>query len=66
MDGAELLGRTIQVSLAQANQLHKLTGSNNSSEAIWKSDEWFQQYAGGNNEANEQKDMDVDTLTKSI
>ena len=64
MDGAELLSRSIQVSMAQANQIHKLTSSsaianasggnggnsrtgNNATEAIWKSDEWFQQYAGG-------------------
>ena len=36
LDGAELLGKTIRVSLAQANQVRKLN------EAIWKSDEWFQ------------------------
>ena len=45
LDGAEFLGKVVRVSLAQANQLHKLTSSSSSnrSEAVWKSDEWFQQ-----------------------
>ena len=44
LDCAEFLGKVVRVSLAQANQLHKLTSSSsNRSEAVWKSDEWFQQ-----------------------
>lgn len=45
MDGSELMGKTIRVSLAQANQANKLSSANN--EAIWKSDEWYQKYAAG-------------------
>ena len=36
-NGASLLGRTIHVSMAQANQVNKLT------EPVWNSDEWYQQ-----------------------
>ncbi|KAL7563408.1 hypothetical protein ACA910_016505 [Epithemia clementina (nom. ined.)] len=45
MDGAELLSRTIRVSLAQPNQLNKLhqTSRTANNTAIWSSDEWFQQ-----------------------
>ncbi|CAB9496981.1 trans isomerase E [Seminavis robusta] len=35
-NGANLMGRTLQVSMAQANQANKLT------EPVWNSDEWFQ------------------------
>lgn len=35
-NGATLLGRTIQVKMAQANQAKKL------SEPVWNSDDWFQ------------------------
>jgi RNA recognition motif-containing protein len=35
-NGGTLLGRTLQVSMAQANQANKLT------EPVWNSDEWFQ------------------------
>jgi RNA recognition motif-containing protein len=61
LDGSEMLGRTIRVSLAQANQVKKLLASQMSEgtadelsqtkqplsshhEAVWKSDEWFQQH----------------------
>lgn len=44
MDGADLLGRTITVNMAQANQFSKLSTTQR---AIWSSDEWFQQHAGG-------------------
>lgn len=53
LDGSELLGRTIQVSLAQPNQINKLSGggasasSSSFNEPIWKSDEWFQQLVSG-------------------
>lgn len=50
-NGANLLGRTLQVSMAQANQANKLT------EPVWNSDEWFQKNqqpeqegASGNND----------------
>lgn len=64
VDGSEMNGRTIRVSLAQANQLNKLEQSSsgvgggyggNSSfykEAIWKSDEWFQQQANNHDNNN--------------
>jgi len=45
MDGAELAGRYIRVTAAQANQMHKLSLGNN--EAIWNSDEWYRKQAGG-------------------
>ena len=50
LDGSELLGQTISVSVAQPNQIHRLTSSNNNNnnnEAIWTSDEWFQQQING-------------------
>jgi peptidyl-prolyl isomerase E (cyclophilin E) len=73
MDGAELLGRTISVSLAQPNQVHKLTsgsgGTGSKQEAIWKSDEWFQQQMGQPDEkavAEQQaKEADVRTLQET-
>ena len=50
MDGAELCGKTLSVSLAQANQLR---GNNNNSRhtAVWNSDEWFQQQQQQNESA---------------
>ncbi len=44
MDGADLMGRTIRVSMAQMNQLNKLSTTQ---QAIWSSDEWFQQHVVG-------------------
>lgn len=35
-NGANLMGRTLTVSMAQANQANKLT------EPVWNSDEWYQ------------------------
>ena len=64
MDGAELRGRTIRASLAQPNQVHKFSSS--TSEAIWKSDEWFQTHVGGQDEAakklEREQAQDVKTL----
>ena len=40
LNGAELLGRTLKVSLAQPNQ-HRL----GSDKAVWTSDEWFKEQA---------------------
>jgi peptidyl-prolyl isomerase E (cyclophilin E) len=51
MDGAELMGRTLRVSMAQANQLNKLSTTQ---QAIWSSDEWFQQHVVGQLNPEEQ------------
>jgi peptidyl-prolyl isomerase E (cyclophilin E) len=63
LDGSQLLGRFIKVSLAQANQVNKLSSS---SDPIWKSDEWFQQNTGvpqASDVAEQQaKELDVKTL----
>lgn len=55
MDGADLMGRTISVDMAQANQMSKL--SNTRSQAIWSSDEWFQQHASGQMTAEEKEKL---------
>lgn len=49
MDGAELMGKTLSVSLAQANQLKSAAMSHKSKQqqAVWSTDEWFQKYAVG-------------------
>ena len=60
MDGADLLGSTIRVSIAQPNQLHKLSANNAAGsegrgsgsvnplhQAVWSNDEWFQQNVAG-------------------
>jgi RNA recognition motif-containing protein len=44
-NGASLLGRTLQVSMAQANQANKLT------EPVWNSDEWYQRQQQTDDEA---------------
>jgi RNA recognition motif-containing protein len=69
MDGGELLGRTIKVSLAQANQVNKFTASS-SNEAIWKSDDWFQTHAGGGQDEasrklEQERVQDVQTLQEN-
>ena len=56
MDGADLLGYTLKVSLAQQNQLNKLSGSQKSG-AIWNNDEWFQKHVGGQPSAEEQEEI---------
>lgn len=53
MDGALFIDNTITAGMAQPNQLHKLLSRNQADEAIWKSDEWFQQQIG-----NDQKEME--------
>lgn len=55
MDGSDLMGRTIKVSLAQQNQLSKLSSQSAKGQAIWSSDEWFQQHVVGNDEDAKQK-----------
>ena len=62
MDGAELLGRTLKVNVAQANQVTKLTQKSN--EAIWTSDEWFQQQNAGNVQQETNHQADAQTLTE--
>ena len=51
LDGSELIGQAISVSVAQPNQIHRLTsgssGNNHGNEAIWTSDEWFQNQING-------------------
>ena len=54
MDGADLMGRTIRVSMAQMNQLNKLSTTQ---QAIWSSDEWFQQYVVGQATPEEQESL---------
>lgn len=49
MDGAELMGRFLSVSLAQANQMKGLKRN----EAIWTTDEWFQEQLGKESEAEQ-------------
>ena len=48
--GANLMGRTLQVSMAQANQANKLT------EPVWNSDEWYQQQQKTADEATAEKE----------
>lgn len=51
------MGRTIKVSLAQQNQLQKLSSSSHNSapKAIWNSDDWFQQHVAGNSPEEQEK-----------
>jgi peptidyl-prolyl isomerase E (cyclophilin E) len=66
MDGSELLGRTLKVSLAQPNQASKYASGSSMNEPIWKSDEWFQKNVSGQNkeaiEEQRRKEQDVKTL----
>mmetsp|Transcript_28029 Transcript_28029/g.65799 ORF Transcript_28029/g.65799 Transcript_28029/m.65799 type:complete len:150 (+) Transcript_28029:606-1055(+) len=57
MDMSDLCGRTIRVSLAQQNQLNKLMSSQGGAtgQAIWSSDEWFQEHIVGGTEEERQK-----------
>ena len=78
MDGADLAGRTIAVSVAQPNQVNKLSSSSSgggggataASDAVWNSDEWFQrQMMAGNpskqsaEELAKQRDREKDAKT---
>mmetsp|Transcript_19174 Transcript_19174/g.54436 ORF Transcript_19174/g.54436 Transcript_19174/m.54436 type:complete len:164 (+) Transcript_19174:115-606(+) len=67
MDGFELNGSTLRVSVAQVNQIHKLMGGSGKNGAIWDNDEWFQQNvaAGGDGSGGadaETKENDEDVL----
>jgi RNA recognition motif-containing protein len=46
LDGAELLGQTLSVSVAQPNQVSRLTSSAEATEAVWNQEEWFQKQVG--------------------
>ena len=62
LDGSELMGRTMRVSLAQPNQANKLSKKE---DAIWTSDEWFQQQVGNDKESQAEersREQDVKTL----
>lgn len=54
MDGADIAGRTVTVSVAQPNQINKLASSE--AEAVWKSDEWFQKQVGNDPKARQQQE----------
>lgn len=60
MDGATFLQHTLSCSTAQPNQLHKLT-----EEAVWKSDEWFQQQTNNNQKAEQQLEIDAQALKET-
>ena len=54
MEGSELNGKTINVSLAQpSQQMGNNPSGNTNNAAIWSTDEWFQQHSGM--ESDEQK-----------
>mmetsp|Transcript_22082 Transcript_22082/g.46503 ORF Transcript_22082/g.46503 Transcript_22082/m.46503 type:complete len:149 (-) Transcript_22082:165-611(-) len=55
MDMSDLCGRTIKVSLAQQNQLSKLSAQSGKGQAIWSSDQWFQEHVVGDTEEDRQK-----------
>lgn len=65
MDGADLMGRTLHVSLAQPNQM-----SLSSHQAVWSTDEWFQQQAGLESKVDREKreasQHDLSALKKQI
>lgn len=65
MDGAELSGRVIAVSVAQPNQMNRLSSRDpKADEAVWKSDEWFQKQKGQDKEEiGKKRDMDTDAKT---
>jgi len=70
MDGAEILGRVVRVSLANPNQVNKLLSSGGAassggtsstaskSEAIWKSDEWFQKHVVGAGQMEDEQERE--------
>lgn len=53
LDGADMSGRTVTVSVAQPNQINKLSSTDG--EAVWKSDEWFQKQVGNDPKTLEQQ-----------
>lgn len=67
MDGADLMGKTLKVSVAQPNQMNKLSTTQ---QAVWNNDEWFQQHVTGDSEKDreelKQKQQDEQVLTEAI
>eukprot|EP00543_Licmophora_paradoxa_P013957 CAMPEP_0202479060 /NCGR_PEP_ID=MMETSP1360-20130828/94787_1 /ASSEMBLY_ACC=CAM_ASM_000848 /TAXON_ID=515479 /ORGANISM="Licmophora paradoxa, Strain CCMP2313" /LENGTH=140 /DNA_ID=CAMNT_0049106369 /DNA_START=32 /DNA_END=454 /DNA_ORIENTATION=+ len=65
MDGAELMGKVLSVSVAQPNQLKDFHNK-----AVWSTDEWFQKQAGIQSEAqqkeNERQEQDRSELSQQI
>mmetsp|Transcript_18814 Transcript_18814/g.43565 ORF Transcript_18814/g.43565 Transcript_18814/m.43565 type:complete len:168 (+) Transcript_18814:1122-1625(+) len=63
MDLSDLCGRTIKVSLAQQNQLGKLSaaaeGQSRGTQAIWSSDEWFREHVVGDDKEDRRKAKDA-------
>lgn len=56
MDGAEIMGKVLNVSLSQPNQQGARDSSGGShNKAVWSTDEWFQQQAGVETEADRQE-----------
>lgn len=66
MDMSDLCGRTIKVSLAQQNQLGKLSssGSNSGKEGIWSSDAWFQEHVLNDN-INDNGNSNIQTTNRT-
>eukprot|EP00934_Nitzschia_sp_Nitz4_P006332 Nitzschia sp. Nitz4//scaffold25_size161228//129122//129636//NITZ4_002453-RA/size161228-processed-gene-0.170-mRNA-1//1//CDS//3329544655//6322//frame0 len=62
MDGADLMGRTIKVSMAQQNQLNKLSTTQ---QAIWSNDEWFQKHATNQITPEEQEKQQLQEQDKA-
>jgi len=81
LDGSELLGRAIRVSVAQPNQVNKLLQqpssgtaadggtakkTSKSRGAIWEGDEWFRQHAtAGGGAEEESAEMKAERETKA-
>ena len=63
LNGSEMLGRTLKVSLAQQNQVNKLS---NAHEAVWKSDDWFQQNIGGTDEKSLREQMEREKDARAL
>lgn len=62
MDGAELMGRVLNVNLAQKNQI-KL----GSHKAVWSTDEWFKEQAAGEGGGGEdEKEETQGELEKAV
>jgi peptidyl-prolyl isomerase E (cyclophilin E) len=68
LDGSLLLEQTITAEMAQPNQLHKLMSRHHADEAVWKSDEWFQQQLGHDQKEKEKQETiarDAQTLQET-
>lgn len=54
MDGSELMGKVLSVSVAQPNQLKDFH-----SKAVWSTDEWFQKQAGIDSDAKREEKLQM-------